>query len=275
MSRRRLVSGLLACALTGLAMVPVSAQLFGGIVYDPTNYANAVLRYGQLQQQVSQLITTYQQIRTQYLLLLQQSQLLPVNMAGRYKSVASPWLPLTAPNAYGTTAPWIVTANTGPGAAAAYALATQPLLGYGGALGHVSTDEAARVRTRYDRLELTDGSIQHGLEALGYLRGHQVSMETTVRNLEDDTYATDAERNTQVAVLNKINAVGVTEARLAKDTNNVLVSLLEQQLLEATERREAAAEGINAHIAFLNQTPGLLAQSTAQTTSALTSFRIP
>ena len=275
MTRRRILSGLLALALAGVAIVPVSAQLFGGIVYDPTNYANAVLRYGQLQQQLAQLITTYQQIRTQYLLLLQQSQLLPVNMVDRYKSLASPWLPFTAPNAYGTTAPWILTANTGPGAADAYALATQPLLDYGGVLGRLSAEEAARVRTRYDRLELADGSIAHSLEALGYLRGHQTSMETTVRNLEDDTYATDAERNTQIAVLNKINAVGVTEARLAKDTNNVLVSLLEQHLLEATERREAAVEGINAHIAFLNQAPGLLAQSTAQTTAALTSFRIP
>ena len=274
MIRRRILTGLLVLALAGVTIVPISAQFFG-VVFDPTNYANALLRYAQLQQQLTQLITTYQQIRTQYLLLLQQSQLLPVNMLARYKSLASPWLPFTAPNAYGTTTPWILTANTGPGAAAAYALATQPLLGYGGALGRLSAEEAARVRTRYDRLELADGSLAHALEALGYLRGHQTSMEATVRNLEDDTYATDAGRNTQIAVLNKINAVGVTEARLAKDTNNVLVSLLEQQLLEATERREAAAEGINAHIAFLNQAPGLLAQSTAQTTAALTSFRIP
>jgi hypothetical protein len=271
---RRLLISLLTLALVAVAMAPASAQLFG-VVYDPTNYANAVLRYGQLQQQLAQLIATYQQIRTQYLLLQQQAQRLPVNMTARYQSLASPWLPLTAPTAYGTTAPWILSANTGPGAAAAYTRATQPLLGYGGALGRLSADEAARVRTRYDRLELTDGSLAHGLEALGYLRGHQGSMETTVRNLEDDTYATDPERNTQIAVLNKINAVGLTEARLAKDTNNVLISLLEQQLLEATERREAAAEGINAHIAFLSQTPNLLAQSTAETTAALTSFRIP
>jgi hypothetical protein len=275
MIRRRILAGVLALSIVGTAIVPVSAQLFGGVVYDPTNYANAVLRYEQLKQQLSQLITTYQQIRTQYLLLFQQSQLLPVNMVARYKSLASPWLPFTASNAYGTTAPWILTANTGPGAAAAFARATQPLLAYGGALGRLSAEEAARVRTRYDRLELADGTIAHALEALGYLRGHQISMEATVRNLEDDTYATDAGRNTQIAVLNKINAVGVTEARLAKDTNNVLVSLLEQQVLEATERREAAAQGINAHIAFLHQTPGLLAQSTAQTTAALTSFRIP
>jgi hypothetical protein len=255
--------------------VPASAQLFGGIVYDPTNYANAVLRYEQLKEQLSQLITTYNQIRTQYLLLLQQSQLLPVNMVARYKSLASPWLPLTALTAYGTTTPWILSANTGVGAAAAYATATQPLLPYGGVLGRLSAEEAARVRARYDPVQLADGSLAHALEALGTLRGHQTSMETTVRNLEDDAYATDAGRNTQIAVLNKINAVGVTEARLAKDTNNVLVSLLEQQVLEATERREAAAQAVNAHIAFLNQTPGLLAQSTAQTTAALTSFRIP
>jgi len=254
--------------------VPVSAQLFG-IVYDPTNYANAVLRYGQLQQQLAQLITTYQQIRTQYLLILQQSQRLPVNMTVRYRSLASPWLPFAAPTAYGTTTPWILTVNTGPGAAAAYARATQPLLAYAGALNRLSAEEAARVRTRYDRLQLADGNVTHGLEALGYLRGHHASMEATVRNLEEDAYASDAGRNTQVAVLNKINATAVTSARLAKDTNNVLVSLLEQQLLDATDRREAAAQGINAHIAFLNEAGPLLARTTTQTTTALMTFRIP
>src|SRR5436190_528056 len=50
------------------AASPVRAQFFG-VVYDPTNYANAVLRYGQLQQQYAQLVLTYQQIRTQYLLI--------------------------------------------------------------------------------------------------------------------------------------------------------------------------------------------------------------
>jgi hypothetical protein len=264
--------GLLALELAGVTIVPVSAQL---AVFDPVNYANALLRYAQLQQQYLQLVTTYQQIRTQYLLLLQQAQRLPGNLAALYKSVASPWLPFTAPQAYGTTAAWILTANTGPGAIAAFANATQPLVAYGAALTRLSAEEAARVRTRYDQLELAGGSIAHALEALGYLRGHQTSMETTVRNLEDDTYATDADRNTQIAVLNKINAVGVTTARLAKDTNNVLVSLLEQQILEGTDRREAAVQAINAHIAFVQQAADLLARSTAQTTTALTTFRIP
>jgi hypothetical protein len=263
------------CVLVLDLTVPISAQLFGGIVFDPTNYANALSRYFQLQQQYAQLVTTYQQIRTQYLLILQQSQRVPVIMNSRYRALATPWVPFTAADAYGTTAGWIASANTGVAAAAAYTLATQALLDYGGGLTSLSSDEAARVRSVYDRVQLADASITHGLQALGLLRNHQVSVETTLSNLETDSYSTDPNFNTQIAVLNKVNAATVASARLAKDSNNVLVSLLEQQLLEATDRREAVVQGINAHIAFVHEAAPLLAQTTAQTTTALTTFRIP
>ena len=42
-----------------------------------------------------------------------------------------------------------------------------------------------------------------------------------------------------------------------------------------TDRREAAVQGMNAHIAFVNEAGPLLARTTAQTTDALTTFRIP
>jgi hypothetical protein len=257
----------------GLA-VPVSAQVFG-IVFDPTNYANAVLRYAQLQQQYTQLVTTYQQIRTQYLLLFQQAQRLPGDLSARYRSLATPWRPLTAGSAYGLTTGWIAAANTGLAALAGYTRATQALRGYGPALTRLSAEEAARVQARVDRLQLADAGVVHGLEAVGLLRNRQTSVETAMRNLESDAYATGADFHTQIAVLNKINATGVTAARVATDTNNLLVSLLEQQLLEATERREAAVQGINAHIAFESEARALLAATTAQTTTALTTFRIP
>jgi hypothetical protein len=193
----------------------------------------------------------------------------------RYRPLPTPWLPFAAADAYGTTAGWIQTVNTGLAAPAAYALATEALLTYGGGINGLSAAEAARVKARYDQVQLADAGIAHGLEALGTLRGHQTSVETTLRNLEDDTYSTDPDFNTQIAVLNKLNATNVATARLAKDGNNVLVSLLEQQLLEATDRREAAVQGMNAHIAFVNEAAPLLAQTTAQTTVALTTFRIP
>jgi hypothetical protein len=268
---RRLL--LVLASVMGLT-TPLFAQLFG-VVFDPTNYANALLRYTELQQQLTQLITTYQQIRTQYLLLLQQAQLLPVNMNLRYRALPTPWLPFDAAATYGTTATWILAANSGHEASNAFALATQLLRPYGTTLSALPAEEAARVETHYDRVQLADATIAHGLEALGFLRGHQMSVETSIRNLEDDTYGGDPDLNTQIAVLNKINATGVTAARLAKDNNNVLVSLLEQRLLEATEQREAAVQGINAHVAFVSEAGPLLAGTTAQTTDALTTFRIP
>ena len=274
MIRRVACVTMLAFILAGAIVAPASAQLFG-IVYDPTNYANALLRYGQLQQQFTQLVTTYQQIRTQYLLLKQQAEILPLNMSARYRSSPTPWLPFTATQAYGTTSGWILTANNGHDALAGYTRATQPLQSYDGAMNRVSADEASRIQRRYDRVQLTDASITHGLEALGVLRGHQMSVETTIRNLEDDSYSNKADLNTQIAVLNKINATAVTSTRLAKDSNNVLVSLLEQQLLDAADRRDAIVQGINAHIAFTNEARALLARTTAQTTTALTTFRIP
>ena len=130
----------------------------------------------------------------------------------------------------------------------------KPLAPYAGARSPgLSAAETARVETRYDRAQLADAAITNGLQALGRLRFHEGSVETTIRNLEADAYADDPDLHTQIAVLNKINATGVTAARMAKDTNYVLVSLLEQQLLEATERREAAVQGINAHVAFLTE----------------------
>jgi hypothetical protein len=262
----------LACLL-GVS-VPVSAQLFG-VVFDPTNYANALLRYAELEKQFTQLVQTYQQLRAQYELLQHQAQRLPVDLNHRYRSLPTPWLALDAANTYGTTDTWFVAANTGHNAGIAYKQTTRPLLSYGFAMGELPAEEVARLQTQYDRVQLGDASISHGLEALGFLRGHQMSVEQTIRNLEDDAYSSDPAFNTQIAVLNKLSASAVTSARLAKDGNNVLVSLLEQQLLAATERREAVVQQINAHIAFETDARPLLARTTAQTTEALTRFRIP
>jgi hypothetical protein len=268
MIRRFTCTAVLVLAL----VIPVSAQF---AVFDPANYANALLRYAQLQQQLAQLITTYQQIRTQYLLLKQQAEKLPFAMEARYRALRTPWRSLAATNVYGVTTNWIDAANTGHDAAKAYALATQTLLSYADAIGQLSAEEAARVKMRYDRVQLADGTITTGLEALGRLRFHQGSVETTIRNLEEDTYSDNPDLHTQIAVLNKINATSVASARVAKDTNYLLVSLLEQQLVDATDRRDAAVQGIDAHIAFLNEAGPLLKRTTEETTNALSTFRIP
>ena len=46
---------LIALFVLGLGVGTASAQFGSGIVYDPTNYHNALLRYYQLQQHLMQL----------------------------------------------------------------------------------------------------------------------------------------------------------------------------------------------------------------------------
>ena len=194
MIRRLVLGAVLAVALA----VPVSAQLFGGIVYDPTNYANAVLRYGQLQQQ----------LRATHHDLPADSHAVPAAAAAVAATPRQHGGPVPKPRealaavrsprrAYGTTAAWILTVNTGPGAAAAYARATQPLRAYAGALDRLSAEEAARVAhpVRPPATRRRQRGARPG--GPGLFAGASGVMETTVRNLEDDTYANDAARNTQ------------------------------------------------------------------------------
>ena len=81
---------LIVALLMGLGVSGASAQFGFGIVYDPTNYSNALLRYFQLQQQLIQLRNSYAQLVSQYNLALQMTKNLQ-NMPGRYRAPFSQW----------------------------------------------------------------------------------------------------------------------------------------------------------------------------------------
>jgi hypothetical protein len=118
----------------GLCVGTASAQFgFGGIVYDPTNYANAVLRYRQLVQQLAQLQQTYAEIVNQYNLALRMAQNLQ-NMPARYQAQFSQWRNVVAPNTYGNTGMWVSGMNAGLASSVntGYQQDTTPLLQYNG-----------------------------------------------------------------------------------------------------------------------------------------------
>src|SRR6202047_890485 len=104
---------------------------FGGIVYDPTNYSNALLRYFQLQQHLIQLRNSYLQLVAQYNLALQMARNIQ-NMPARYRATFSQWRGATAQNTYGNTAGWITGINSGQlqSVNSGYAQATTRLLPY-------------------------------------------------------------------------------------------------------------------------------------------------
>ncbi len=271
--KRRIFSVLL---VIGLCVGTASAQ-FGGIVYDPTNYANAVLRYNQLVQQLTQLRQTYAQIVQQYNLALQMSRNLQ-NMPARYRAQFSQWRNVVAPNTYGNTGMWVNGMNSGlaGGVNTGYQQATTPLLQFNGQfLSGMTPDELNRVKSQYASVELSDGSNVTAMATIGAIRDNAQMIQNQINNLEQDSLSGDPNLNTEVSVLNKINATNVLTLRTLQDSNKLLLSLLEQNVIAAKQQREATANTINADITRQATLAGNMALVSGTLSNSLQNFRMP
>jgi hypothetical protein len=267
---------MLVAVVVSLAVGTASAQ-FGGIVYDPTNYQNALLRYFQLQQQLIELRNSYAQLVAQYNFALQMARNIE-NMPARYRAVFSEWRNTFAPNTYGNTGPWVAGMNTGETGAggAAYLDATTQLLRYNPMqLGGMNAAELARVQSQYATVQLADGANTTAMATIGTIRGSAAGIQTQIGNLEQDSLSNDPGLNTEIGVLNKINAAGVLTIRTLQDSNKLLASLLEEQTILAKQQRETTANTINADILRQAGLAANMAEVTGTLTNSLQNFRMP
>ncbi|MGC2331188.1 MAG: hypothetical protein WA581_07030, partial [Candidatus Acidiferrales bacterium] len=243
--------------IAALLIVPrVSRAQFGsGIVYDPTNYGNALLRYAKLQQQLVQLEQTYQQVWNHYQLALRMAQNIQ-NMQARYRAVFSQWRTFTANDLYGNTTGWVGAVN-GAGAQAvgpAYQQATIPFLTYSQAdLNAINPADAENLKSAYASLELADGANVSALTTVGNIRANAPTVQQQIANLEQDSLSGDPDLNTEVGVLNKINASNVLTLRTLQDANNLRVAALEQQVLQAKQQRDTDTANLNFAIQMRQQ----------------------
>ncbi len=203
---------------------PANAQFGLSIVYDPTNYANAVLRYSQLIAQLNQLRATYFQILNQYNLALQMSHNLP-NMASRYATSWAPWRYASAQDAYGNATPWINGVNS--------------------------------------------GSVP------AVIRANAVATNNTIGNIQSDSLSASPNLNTEVSVLNKVNATNVLSLQNAQDTNKLLVAILEQQTILSKQLRDASTNFTNADISRRTNSVTLNQQLSGGIGQTLNSYQLP
>jgi hypothetical protein len=271
MKKRALVLVLVIALYIGTA----SAQF--GIVYDPTNYQNAVLRYQQLQQQLVQLEKSYAQITNQLNLAMQMAQFIE-NMPARYRALFSQWRNVSALNTFGNTGSWVSGINSGvlPTINTGYQSATTQLLPYSTTqLSQMDPFELSRVQSQYASVQLVDGANVNAMATIGSIRDSAQDVQTQIGNLEQDSFSGNSDLNTEVSVLNKINAGGVLTLRTLQDSNKLLASLLEQQTILAKQQREATTNTINADIERQASMAGNMAQLTSTLTNSLQSFRMP
>ncbi len=260
-----------------LAVGTASAQLGNGIVYDPTNYHNALLRYLQLQQQLIQLKKSYTQLVAQYNFALHMATYIQ-NMPARYRARFSLWKNTIARDTYGNTGTWVSGINSGqtPAVTSGYQQATTLLTQYSpNQLAGMTPDELERVKSQYASIELVDGANTTAITTIGSIRGNAQDIQTKISNLEKDSLSSDPNLNTEVSVLNKINAANILTLRTVQDSNKLLASLLEQQTILAKQQREATTNAINADISRRANLSGNMSQVTSTLTDSLQNFRMP
>ncbi len=266
---------LVCLVVLGLCIGTASAQLGSGIVYDPTNFHNAVLRYQQLQQHLLQLQKTYTQIVTAYNLALRMSRNLH-NMPARYRAQFSNWRNVSATNTYGNTSGWLGGVNADLNTINGYLRATTQLGLYNqSALASMPDHEQARVKSQYASIELADGTNMNALSTIGAIRGNATALEARINNLEQDSLSDESDLNSEVEVLNKINATNVLTLRSIQDSNKLLASLLEQQTIAAKQQRDSTTNSINTEISRQASLSVNLNQMTGTLSNSLQNFRMP
>ena len=268
---------LIALLVVALGVGTASAQLGSGIVYDPTNYHNALLRYYQLQQHLAQLQKSYAKITSQLELATQMARFVE-NMPGRYRALFSQWRNVTSLNTFGNTGSWISGINSGllPNIDTGYQRSTTQLLPYN--TDHLSGMDASqleRVQSQYASVQLVDGANVNARATIGSIRGSAQNIQTQIGNLEQDSFSSDSGLNSEVSVLNKINAAGVLTLRTLQDSNKLLASLLEQQTIVAKQQRDATTNSINADISRQASLAANMSQVTGTITDSLQNFRMP
>jgi hypothetical protein len=139
----------------------------------------------------------------------------------------------------------------------------------------MNADELSRVKSQYASVELSDGANTTAMATIGSIRGNAQSVQTQIANLEQDSLSSDPNLNTEVSVLNKINAAGVLTLRTLQDSNKLLASLVEQQTILAKQQRESTTNAINADIQRRASLAGNLARVTGTMTDSLQNFRMP
>lgn len=273
--KRRLLTAVLCLSLLFGATI-ARAQFFGiGItVFDPSVYVEAVEQVANLIKQYNQLVETYKMITNQYNQMLWMAKMLPGSLT-RFRAIRTPWFLSSASDTYGTTAGWISAINSGANVLAGYQSAIDKLLSYGAALGKIPANQLSRLQKHYGTIELSDGATQDGIATVGTLRSNAPLVENAIQNLEDASLDSSPDFNTEIAVLNKINAASVIALRNGQDTNKLLTALAEQQFVASKRQRDSEAQAVNNHIAFMASEQSYLASQKSNASNAMLAFRMP
>lgn len=265
--RARLGAGILAAVI---ASAVANAQW---PVIDVAAIARLADQISWLRRQYTTMVDTYNTVMDQYNQMVINARM--ITNKGRWRAWLTPWSFPTATNTYGTTADWIGAVTTGMNAANGYLRSVIQLQDYGAVWSDLSARTQERISRDYATVELADGTAVNSMTMLGGIRGNAHGVETAIAQLEGDSLSDAPELNTEVGILNKINAATLIGIRNTQDSNKLIASVLEYQMIEAKARRDAQVQSMNNDIALRQRERDLASQHFTGTTDVLTGYRLP
>jgi hypothetical protein len=222
----------IALAVTFLS-APVRAQFFA-VVYDPTNYAQAVL-------QLEQLVH-------QYTFLLKQARRVPVDIASRYHAHSIDWTYHNLAAGLLYARPLLTALNEGDATGTAYRSSITPLDVPTDVLSRMPAELQRRLATAYSTIELADSISRLAIDQSGSARVDGPFTLQAIRNVEHDIANAGDDFHSQTALLEKINAAEAIGLRLDHQNNQFLLSTLEQLMVDNKRKRDTEAVQMNATI---------------------------
>jgi hypothetical protein len=222
-------------AATALVVAVMSSTLHAQfVVFDPSNYAEAVL-------EVFNLVR-------QYTWMLQQIQRLPLDMATRYRVVSPAWPLYDLGNGLHYAQPVLNALNVGDPSGAGYRQVVPPLDIPDDILARLPVDLRRRLQTAYAAIEFADRVAAVGVDQAGTIRLNGNNLLAIVQAMQSDAVSTNPDFHTQAALLNKINTASVLGLRIGEETNQFLADTVAQLVVDNTRKRDAEAVVMNATI---------------------------
>jgi hypothetical protein len=135
--------------------------------------------------------------------------------------------------------------------------------------------EARRIQSDIATIELIDGAAQNAMATIGGIRTRSLQTTNAIGNIQYDSLSGDPNLNSEVSVLNKVNATNVLSLQNAQDTNKLLVAILEQQTILSKQLRDSSTNIANADIDRRQNSANLNQQLTGSIGQSLNSYTLP
>lgn len=229
MTKQGIRVGVMTAALAW-AVVSLHAQF---VVYDPSNYFEAVAELAQLVRQ--------------YEFLIKQAAQLPVNIESRYHAYSFEWS-LHDPAGVQYAQQLLSALNQGDATGAAYRGLVGALDLPTDVIGRMTPELRQRFEAAYGTVELADSTNQLAIDQTGQARADGPLTLQAIRNVEHDAINPADDFRSQTALLQKIDSAFAIELRLAEITNQFQLSTLEQAIVDNTRKRDTEATLMNATI---------------------------